>query len=671
MSITPSHHFAFPNLTIARRFGWLVFGILLMLPLEVHATICTTVASGPWTAPAVWVSGIRPQSGDTAIVSTGDSVWLDSSTAPIGLLTVNGSLYFSSDTLFIQASQNPADTQITVSGTLDAGSGWFLDSGVTRPIIHCASGSLFRTSAVFPFGSPSIFDSTASPLFALDSGSTFEYYSDNLDLIDISYLLNNISGHAYQDLLLTGMDASFRANPLTIRGTLHIGFGAGMITGYTPDTITLAGDVINDNQGESGSPGQGLHGCGILSHGKETWIFDARPTGALKDTCHWIGPSQLGTVIVRPNTVLAVRFVNDTICDSLDILNDLIEEGGTCGGHLIGRVFSEFQRTLDSTNSVDSFYGLGLTIESGTNPYLGRTRVMRTSGYPPPGANLNNHPVLRYYRISPGDGPQLGNPDSISMQVHCDEWNGADPTQLHFWRSRDRGATWAYSGLSSYNPTENLFTWDTSVLGWPNGYGNFYWMLSEGYTDTPLPVELENFTASESADTVFLAWQTASETNLAGFELDRSQAGSTGPPDTELIVSYGSDDSLRARSPTGASYDYTDLPVPPGTLRYDLYEISRDGIREWLASRIPTEAEPVVSLAIGNISYSDGTLSVFLDAPATATMTIVDAIGRSVLLKDVGSGSGQISIPVILLHGAYFIEARSGGKAASGKFVVF
>ncbi len=664
MSITRFEHFPFPASAV-RMFGWLMLSALFSFLPIAHATVCTTVASGPWGAPAVWVSGIRPQTGDTAIVSTGDSVWLDSSTTPIRLLTVNGSLYFSSDTLFIHPNANTADTQIIISGTLDAGGGWFLDSGTARPIIHCATGARFRTSAAFPFVSPSIFDSTVSPLFALDSGSTFEYYSENLDLIDISYLLNNISGHAYQNLLLNGLVAAFRANPLVVLGTLHIGFGASMEAEYTPQTITISGDVINDNEGESGAPGAGLHGCGMLSLGEDTWIFDARSTGAIKDTCHWIGPSQLGTVIVRPNTVLAVRFVNDTICDSLDILDDLIEEGGMCGGHLIGRVFSEFPRTLDSTNPVDSFYGLGLTITTGTNPYLGRTRVMRTSGYPPPGANPDNHPVLRYYRISPGAGPQMGNPDIISMQVHCDEWNGADPAQLHFWRSRDRGATWAFSGLMSYDPSQNRFTWDTSVLGWPNGYGSFYWMLSEGYMDTPLPVELESFTATQSGDSVFLAWQTASENNLAGFELYREATG-----DSELISSYWSDDSLRARSSSGASYDFTDIPAPPGPLRYDLYEISEDGIRQWLASRTPTEAEPAISLAIGNISYSDGMLSVFLDSPAAATMTIVDAIGRSVLLKDVGSASGQISIPVILLHGAYFIEARSGGKLAFEKFLV-
>jgi len=653
-----------------------MLGFHLILPSAARATICTTVASGPWSAPAVWVSGIRPQIGDTAIITFSDSVWLDISTPPLANLTIDGSLYFSSDTLFIQSGQNSADTLITVNGTLDAGNGWFLDSSAIRPILHCSPGSLFRTSGAFPFPSPSLFDSTASPLFALDSGSTFEYYSENLARIDISYLLNNIFGHAYQNLLLNGLVASFRANPLVVRGMLHIGYGSSINTNEIPQTITISGDVLNDNKGESGSPGAGLRGCGMLSHGTDTWIFDARPTGVAKDTCHWSGPSQLGTVIVRPNTVLSVRFSNDTLCDSLDILNNIIEEGGLCGGHLIGRAFSEFSRTLDSTNPVDSFYGLGLTITSGTNPYLGRTRVMRTTGYPPPGANPSNRPVLRYYRISPGDGPQLGNPDRLAMQVQCDEWNGADPARLHFWRSRDRGETWAFSGLSSYDPRRNLFTWDTSVLGWPNGYGNFYWMLSEGYTDTPLPIELETFSATQSGDSVVLAWKTASETNLAGFELDREVSNSSNV-DSELIASYWNDDSLRAQSSFGASYSYTDILVPSGALRYDLYEISQDGIRQWLASRTPAEAGQPTALSIGSVRYSNSTLSISLTSSAAVTLRVVDAIGRSILSKNIGAnlgqdaGSGQVHIPVILLHGVYFIEVHTMGKAAMKKFIVF
>ncbi len=637
-----------------------ILGLISVLaPISTaRATVCTTVRSGAWTAPSVWVSGIRPQLGDTAIVSLGDSVGLDSSTPPLGRVIIEGFLNFGSDTLFLNAPA--ADTAIIVIGTLNAGSGWFADS--LRPTIHCLAGSLFRTRAIVPLPDSSIFDSSQSPFFALDSGSTFEYYSNNLDAIDITYLLNNIAGHAYWNLTLTDMVAKYRANPLWILGTLTIGFGAGINADYTSDTVTISGDVRNENSGESGSPGAGLHGCGMLSLGDETWIFDARSAGIRKNTCHWSGPSQLGNIIIRPSTILSVRFLNDTACDSLDVLGHFLEDSTPCGGELIGRVYSETPLTLFAANPVDTF--AGLTIRSGTAPYLGRTRIIRTTGYPPPGANRDNSPILRYYYISPGDGPQLGSPDTIAMQVDCDEWNGSDPTMLHFWRSFDRGATWAYSGLTSFDPQSNTFVWDTSVLGWPNDSGGFYWMLSEGYTDTPLPVELEYFTAEESANCVSLSWKTGSETNLAGFELDRI-AGN----DSETIAALWNDDSLRARSPSGANYYYTDDDAPAGSLRYDLYEITQDGLREWLASRTPSEAPSPAPLSIGNPIYERGELEFSLSAPDEVTIRLTDALGRTVFSKTAAAGIGNIIIPVSLVPGVYFLEARSLGNKAIAKFI--
>jgi hypothetical protein len=653
------HSFPFPRL--AKSFCLVVCGLLLLHPLVLEAATCTTVASGAWSAPSVWLSGIFPQTGDTAIIGIGDSVWLDESTPALGRLVVNGSLAFISDTLYLQADSIAFDTIVTVQGTLDAGSGWFSDS--TRPIVHLDSGSLFRTSAVFPIASPSIFDSNASPIFVLDSANTFEYYSTENDLIDVSYLLNNIVGHAYQNLTLTGCVASFLANPLVVMGTLHLNLGAGTTTAYTPQTITLHGDVINDNGGASGAPGAGLRGCGMLSLGQDTWIFDALlKNPGTKDTCHWTGPSQLGTVVVMPNTVLSVRFLDDTHCDSLDILTNLIEESKPCGGHLIGRAYSEISATLDSTNPVDSFFGLGLTIASGTNPYLGLTRVVRTSGYLPPGANAANDPMLRYYSITTSAGPQTGTPDMMAMQVHCDELDGSNLSQLHFWRSPDRGNTWAFSGITSYDAASDSFVWDTTVLCWPNDSGSFLWMLSDGYTDMPLPVTLQNFSAERMGTNVQLTWQTSSENNIVGYELDR---------DSEFIASYSSDDSLRSRSPDGATYDYTDANAPAGTLRYDLYEITDDGAREWLATQTATAADSSAMQGLGDVRYTAGSLVLSFDGPADGRVSVSDAIGRVWLDRELQTGTGEtVTIPVALGEGFYLVSYRWEDGESTKKLLI-
>ncbi len=661
----------------ARYLFFVPIAILLLLPLELHATTCTTVQSGAWSSLSVWVSGIVPQAGDTAVIGVGDSVWLDESTPALAYVDVQGSFTLGEDTLFLQPVANAFDTLVTIQGTLDASSGWFGINGAIRPVVHCEMGSLFRTSVEFPVSTLGIFDSSASPLFALDTASTFEYYSLDNALIDVSYLLNNIIGHAYRNLTLTGTVASFYANPLVILGTLHIGFGAST-TAENPtgigiaQTITLSGDVINDNTGPSGAPGAGRTGCGMLSLGEDTWIFDALPHGTnVKDTIHWSGPSQVGTVVVTPHTVLSVRFVNDSICDSLDLTANLIEEGAPCGGHLIGRVYSQLALPLDSMNPVDSFNGLGLTITSGTKPYLGLTKVIRTSGYAPPNtgvvtASVPVLPVLRYYRIIPGDGPQTGSQDAMSMQIHCDELNGTDPTALHFWRSPDQGNTWAYSGLTSYNDSSDVFVWDTTVLGWPNGYGSFLWMLANGYTDTPLPVTLQNFTAQWFGTGVELTWQTSSENGVLGFEIDRADV-----MDSEFLTSYWTDDSLRARSQYGATYQYMDAAAPTGTPRYDLYEISDNGARVWLASRVATAADSTAQPGMEDVWYNAGSLTLSFYQPPNGTIAVADAIGRVWFQHAVNEDNEQtLSLPVALPEGFYFVSYRSITGAMTKKLLV-
>ncbi len=651
--------------------------LLLLLSVELHATTRTTTETGAWSTPSVWASGIIPQMGDTAVISLGDSVWLDESTPALAFVSVQGSLTLRSDTLFLQAATN-GDTLIAVSGTLNADSGWFDISGSIRPIIHIETGGLFRTAAMFPVPTPGIFDSSSSPLFALDSASTFEYYSGINAEIDVSYLLNNIFGHAYRNLTLTGTVASFNANPLVILGTFHIRLGASTTTENetgigVPQTVTLSGDVINDNKGASGAPGTGQTGCGMLSLGQDTWVFDALPRGTnVKDTIHWSGPSELGTVIVTPHTVLAVRFLDDTHCDSLEIVTELIEEAPPCGGHLIGRAFTQLSPQLGATDPIDSFSGLGLTIASGTNPSPGRTTVVRTSGYLPPNSGVVSAPVkilpaLRYYRITPSAGPQSGNPDAMTMQLHCDELDGANPSALHFWRSPDQGSTWAISGLTSYNDSTDEFVWDTTVLGWPNDSGSFLWMLADGYTDTPLPLTLQNFTEQRSGTGVELTWQTSSENDLVGFEIDRESSG-----DSELLAAYWSDDSLRSRSPFGATYHYTDASAPAGMPRYDLYEITDDGVRQWLASLTVTQADSVGQTALENVWYSNGSLVLSFNGAPDGIVSVADAIGRVWYQQTFQSGSeGVVTLPISLQEGFYFISYHSTGREMTKKLVVF
>ncbi|MFQ5571498.1 MAG: hypothetical protein ACE5G0_17605 [Rhodothermales bacterium] len=159
-------------------------------------------------------------------------------------------------------------------------------------------------------------------------------------------------------------------------------------------------------------------------------------------------------------------------------------------------------RTLNAPNGVN-VAGLGATITSSIN--LSSTVVTRgheayTSG--------SNQGIARYFAISPTTNTGL----NATLVFHYDEseLGGAIEVDLRLFRSTDNGVRWTQMG-GVPDPTGNTVTL--------TGIDAFsHWTLAgEGL----LPVELVAFEAFVDGDEVTLTWATASETNNAGFEVER------------------------------------------------------------------------------------------------------------------------------------------------------
>ncbi len=96
-------------------------------------------------------------------------------------------------------------------------------------------------------------------------------------------------------------------------------------------------------------------------------------------------------------------------------------------------------------------------------------------------------------------------------------------------------------------------------------------------SDTVLPVELLDFTASPYEDGVILNWTTASEINNYGFEIERQSIinESTEPGTSDwikigFVEGYGNSNSPK-------NYEYIDEQSPAGSLQYRLKQIDTDG----------------------------------------------------------------------------------------------
>ncbi len=104
--------------------------------------------------------------------------------------------------------------------------------------------------------------------------------------------------------------------------------------------------------------------------------------------------------------------------------------------------------------------------------------------------------------------------------------------------------------------------------------------VATGWTDAPLPVTMKGITAKVSAGQVHLSIATATEINVAGFNVSRSLS-KNGP--FELISSYASNPALRTSgsATTGGSYLFVDSKVSGGeTYYYKIECVNKSGAFE-------------------------------------------------------------------------------------------
>ena len=89
-----------------------------------------------------------------------------------------------------------------------------------------------------------------------------------------------------------------------------------------------------------------------------------------------------------------------------------------------------------------------------------------------------------------------------------------------------------------------------------------------------LPVELGSFTASVNNRNVELNWNTSTETNNAGFEVERKLSGSDSWQELAFVSGNGFTNTVR-------NYSYTDRNLSEGTYNYRLKQVDYNGNFEY------------------------------------------------------------------------------------------
>jgi predicted GH43/DUF377 family glycosyl hydrolase len=262
----------------------------------------------------------------------------------------------------------------------------------------------------------------------------------------------------------------------------------------------------------------------------------------------------------------------------------------------------------------------------------------------------------------------------------------------------------AYSGdginftKSSTNP---IFSIDNVVAWRTDRTYNSYIMLDDGLwrmyfqgnaagnysvgmatAEVPLPVELVAFTATANrmpagggfnAD---LHWQTATEVNNYGFDIERRLVNSQ----SSTVNSWGKIGFVKGSGTSNSahSYSYTDASVSSGTYAYRLKQIDNDGTYKYSSEAEVTVSVPKVFAL--NQNYPNPfnpttTITFTLAQDGFTTLKIYDVLGREVTTLV----NGEIKAGVVntvsfsatkLSSGVYLYRLEAGSFVSTKKLIL-
>lgn len=190
--------------------------------------------------------------------------------------------------------------------------------------------------------------------------------------------------------------------------------------------------------------------------------------------------------------------------------------------------------------------------------------------------------------------------------------------------------------------------------------------------NSPLPVELNSFTSTFIGSKVILKWETQTETNNFGFEIQRSIQNSVWE-EIGFINGYGNSNSRKEYAFT----DYPDLSFI-NNLKYRLKQIDNDGKFEYSQIVEVVLNSPVqfrLSQNYPNPFNPSTVISFQLPSADYVTLKVFNSLGEEVAVlidkfMDAGSNSIRFKPDVNLGNGVYFYQLRTGRFVETKKMIL-
>jgi hypothetical protein len=241
-----------------------------------------------------------------------------------------------------------------------------------------------------------------------------------------------------------------------------------------------------------------------------------------------------------------------------------------------------------------------------------------------------------------------------------------DPTKITVY-SRPTPGSGSFTALTTNYDSDN-----GEIVANVTSFSEFAF----GSSENPLPVELTTFTASLSEGKVFLNWQTATEINNYGFDVERTLVSSSEWAKIGFVAGHGNSNSLK-------EYSFIDEPKLDNNYLYRLKQIDTDGkftysneisVETYRGKSLPTEYAlydnyPNPFNPTTNIRYQ-------LPADGKVKLTVYDILGNEVAIlinNEQVKGKYEITFDANkyeLSSGIYFYKLNAGKYTAIKKLVL-
>jgi hypothetical protein len=197
--------------------------------------------------------------------------------------------------------------------------------------------------------------------------------------------------------------------------------------------------------------------------------------------------------------------------------------------------------------------------------------------------------------------------------------------------------------------------------------------LNPNTNQTPMPVEMMNFTFNTSGKNVLLKWSTMSEMNNSGFELERAEFRSE-----ILVFRKAGYVTGKGTTNTPTEYSFTDNGLNTGKYRYRLKQIDYNGNFEYHALNQVVEIDVPNKFALRQ-NYPNPfnpTTKICFDLPQDENvyLSVYDLKGskvRDILKERKQAGYYELSFDgSSLSSGIYIITLKSGNFNSTKRMIL-